>query len=349
MQEETMEPRKPVSGTTTRRRFFNRLGASLAVAGSTAVLGKAEARPSRHPEADATQGLRGPMVFVTTPMLARDGEALADYDGMGRNIGFLASRKGPYCLCICGGTGEFRDLTAEEIESLTRAAAETKGDASLIVGVGGADTEESVRRAQDLQRAGADALLAMPVRFIPAEVKYQEEMYRHLAALCSGVEIGVIPYRASYFPLEMETILRLSEIPNFVALKSADKHPEWYHELSVKAGGRLPMFPGSDFGAPYWHLAGCAGFTTGLANLVPQFCIELWEMLDEGRYVEAVKKTTRLRPLGEFRRKHGNAMIKAGMELLGYAGGPMRRTMKVLEETERDELRRLLEEMGAKV
>jgi dihydrodipicolinate synthase/N-acetylneuraminate lyase len=99
--------------------------------------------------------------------------------------------------------------------------------------------------------------------------------------------------------------------------------------------------------APYWHLAGCAGYTTGLSQLVPRKSIGLWETLDRGLYREAVVQADAFAPLVAFRKKHATAMIKAGMELLGYAGGPVRKDMKVLGELERRELRGLLQEMGA--
>lgn len=330
------------SGSWSRRTFLTRLGGQVAAGSLIAmnlpsVTGTATEQPAPVPAA----GLRGPMIFVATPMTARNGRAIVDYDGMRRNIAFYAAQRGPSCLCICGGTGEFNDLTAGEVLQATHAAAEVKGRSFLVVGVGGADTKEAVARTKALQGAGADALLAMPTEATRAGD--QQVTYQHLAALCRASEIGILPYQAAYQPLEMETILRLTELDTFVALKSAGKTAEWYQELYQRTGRSLPIFPGSDFGAPYWHLAGCAGFTTGLAGLVPQTCIGLWELLERGEYRKGVAEANRLRPLAEFRREHGTAMLKAGMEILGYAGGPVRAGVKVLNQAQRAALRQLLE------
>ena len=293
------------------------------------------------PRSVPATGMRGPMIFVATPMASRSGRVVVDYDGMRRNIAFYASQRGSFCLCICGGTGEFDDLTAEEVLQATRAAVEVKGRTFLVVGVGGSDTNEALARTKALLSSGADALLAMPNEATRAGD--QQLTYTHLAALCRASEIGILPYQAAYQPLDMDTVLRLTELASFVALKSAGKTAEWYQELYQRTGRSLPIFPGSDFGAPYWHLAGCAGFTTGLATLVPQACIGLWEMLDRGEYQKGVTEANRLRPLAKFREEHGTAMLKAGMEILGFAGGPVRASKKVLNQPQRAALRKLLE------
>ena len=337
------KPRRVTWARCSRREFL------IGVAGISAAARLAEARPSAVRAAGESRmvisGLRGAMVFVATPMKAHERRAAVDYEGMQRNVEFLAGQSGPFSLCICGGTGEFSDLTAEEIQHLTTSAAEVKRSSVLVVGVGGSDTRETIRRAQALERAGADALLAMPVE--PATLGGQRGMYDHYAALCRAVDIGVLPYRRADAPLTITTVLRLAEIRNFVALKSSDKPPDWYRELFRRTNGDLPIFPASETMAPYWHLAGCAGYTTGLSQLVPRKSIALWETLDRGLYREGLVQADAFGPLAGFRKTYGLSMIKAGMELLGYAGGPVRKDMNVLGQQQRRELRGLLQDMDA--
>ncbi len=49
-------------------------------------------------------------------------------------------------------------------------------------------------------------------------------------------------------------------------------------------------------------------------------------------------------PLTEMRREMGLPMLKAGLELLGLAGGPVRETGDTLDGAARRRLRRLMEE-----
>ena len=153
----------------------------------------------------------------------------------------------------------------------------------------------------------------MPVKAVSGAG--QEAMYEHYATLCRNVDIGALPYRRPEAPMEMDTVLRLAEIPNFVALKSAGKEADWYREVFLRTNGDLPIFPASESMAPYWHLAGCAGFTSGLVDLVPRKSVGLWETLDLGDYRKGVKLADAFRPLYAFRAKHGTPMLKAGLEL----------------------------------
>ena len=95
------------------------------------------------------------------------------------------------------------------------------------------------------------------------------------------------------------------------------------------AGPWATMYPSSQGGgenmAPYYYLAGASGFTTGMANLTLPMSIEMHNA-GMRRHVgtSAMELRDWFEPLTTLRGELGTPMLKAGLEMMGLAGGPMR-------------------------
>jgi dihydrodipicolinate synthase/N-acetylneuraminate lyase len=118
----------------------------------------------------------------------------------------------------------------------------------------------------------------------------------------------------------------------------------------------------------YTAALGCPGFVSWTANIAPELSLELLEAADAcdfARVRAAVARTGRLYEFaGVCARNRGRdpwvlpgfasghiyvGILKAASEILGLAGGPVRGPGDDLDASEREALRRILEEIGLPV
>ena len=122
----------------------------------------------------------------------------------------------------CGTTGESATLSHEEhqevIGAVVRAA---DGKTPVIAGTGSNSTSEAIRLTRFAQECGADAALHItPYYNRPT----QEGLYRHFAKIAEETEIPLVLYNVpSRTGVNMlpETVIRLAELKNVVAVKEA--------------------------------------------------------------------------------------------------------------------------------
>jgi 5-dehydro-4-deoxyglucarate dehydratase len=290
--------------------------------------------------------IRAVHIFTITPFKTSEGGPL-DLEGVRRNVAYWASLEGTKVIAVCCGTGEFPSLTEEENRQIVEITAEeTNGRCPIFSGIGG-NTEKAARMAKAAQKAGGDVVLVMPEESILAGG--EEAIFRHHATIAEEAEIGIVPYRNGNSLFSVDTILRLMEIPNVVALKDESGDIDWFRDMIVATKGRLPGITGGEMMAPYYYLAGGSGITSGMACLLFHHSLEQWEAGMAGDFDGTLAVRDGLAEITKFRGKTGGAFIKAGLELMGLAGGPVRADGAVMSIEDRKTLRRMLAELGAPV
>ena len=301
---------------------------------------------------------RGVFVFVMTPMktaLNRRGDYLIDTAGLEKNARYFGGVKGRKTLVICGGSGEFYALSPSEVRDLAAAAvAGARGKCAIVCGIGGS-TGTAVKMAENAQEAGCDALLVMP--HDPIVARGEGAIWRHHHAIAKATDIGMIPFRAPRQLLSIELVERFSRIEKVVAIKEESNAVDWVRTGCRIVGNRVPIITGGGENmAPYYYLAGAMGFTTGMANLTLPMSIAMHNACIGRRWNAAMDLRDAFEPLTSLRGELGTPMLKAGLEMMGLAGGPMRTTPEpqstgapsdgVLTAKDRARVRHLLKEKG---
>lgn len=292
----------------------------------------------------ARQHFKGPVLFTMTPMRLREGRADVDFDGFARNMKFYASHQGAYTFAVIGNVGEYSDLTPEERERMITIAAGAKGNRFLMAGAGGDTTRDAIAAAQMAEKAGADAAVVLP-----SEVMGKggdAALYTHYLEIAKAVGIGVIPYRQTTTLFSQDTVMRLLELPNIIAVKEYTGDLRFIRELSLKTAGTLPLVPPHERLAPFSFLAGASAYTSGLGNFTAPRSIELWQLLEAGKMSEAMVLADQFAELDRLRTKYGDVLIKTGLEMRGLAGGPLRKNPAPLPAEGREALQRLMRTMG---
>ncbi len=269
---------------------------------------------------------RGVYVFVMTPMktaLNRQGKFRIDPVGLEKNARYFSGIKGRKTLVICGGSGEFYALSPSEVRDLAAAAVSgARGRCQIVCGIGWS-TKISVTMAENAQEAGCDALLVMP--HDPVVARGEAAIWRHHRTIAKAVDIGIIPFRAPRQLLSIDLVKRFSGLGKVVAIKEESNAVDWVRTGCIATGNAVPIITGGGENmAPYYYLAGARGFTTGMANLTLPMSIDMHNACIRRRWNAAMDLRDFFEPLAALRGELGTPMLKAGLELMGLAGGPMR-------------------------
>jgi 4-hydroxy-tetrahydrodipicolinate synthase len=90
--------------------------------------------------------------------------------------------------------------------------------------------------------------------------------------------------------------------------------------------------------APFFHLLGAAGFTSGLVNAAPRLPVALQTALDEGDLVRAMELRGLARDFEELRAEDDAAKnvpaVRSAMALAGFPPGPPRPPLAPLEDAD---------------
>ncbi len=210
----------------------------------------------------------------------------------------LADR-GTDSLVVCGTTGESPTMTWDEEYQLFQVVQKAvAGKALVIAGAGSNSTSEAVSATKKAAKLGLDGCLqVVPYYNKPP----QEGLYNHFRAIAqSAPELPImlynIPGRTGQNMLP-ETVARLAEIPNIVAVKEASGNLDQATqircltspEFAIYSGDdslTLPMLAvgGSGVVSVASHLVGeqlqqmIAAFETGQVQVATQIHLQLFDL-----------------------------------------------------------------------
>lgn len=245
------------------------------------------------------------------------------------------------------GTGEFHSLTAAEVVALVRATVEATREAAGTKCLVFAPIGFSVRHALDIagpaSDAGADGLLLMP----PIHPYLGDSGFRdYFEAIAAGTRLPLLAYKKGPCPSD-NLLTELGQGGRLVGIKYAVNEIDGFRKFADRNRSRLGLYCGTaERFAPYFMLAGATGYTSGAGNLFPKLTLEMHRALVEGRSADAMRLLDRIRPLEDFRARHGDAYniaaVKAAMNLLGWNFGPVRPPQPRLPAADLAELEKIV-------
>jgi 4-hydroxy-tetrahydrodipicolinate synthase len=169
-------------------------------------------------------------------------------------------------LVVAGTTGESPTLTDAETADLVRAVAtQAKGHAKVVAGIGTYDTASSIRRAQQAEAAGADALLLVTPYYSKPT---QAGVVAHCRAVADATALPVmlydVPHRTG-LALTPATITELATHPRIQAIK--DAKGDLAEAMTLMATTSLAYYCGIDeLNLPYLAV-GATGLVSVTGNL----------------------------------------------------------------------------------
>lgn len=283
---------------------------------------------------------------ILTAMVTPMNEALeVDYEEAKRLAEYLINH-GSDGIVVCGTTGESPTLSSEEKLQLFRVVKETIGSrGTIIAGVGSNSTEASVNLARKAAETGVDGIMAVvPYYNKPS----QEGMFRHFQAIAEATSLPLMLYNVpgrTSTNLLPNTVKRLSEIKNIVALKEAAGSVDQVSELKRILPDNFMIYSGDDsFTLPILALGG-SGIISVAAHVIGD---EMKKMLDAwfaGDTETAMKWHLKLYPMFKGIFVTTNPVpIKALTNMIGIKAGGVRLPLVDANPDELEFLAKLLDD-----
>ncbi|MBI1850393.1 MAG: 4-hydroxy-tetrahydrodipicolinate synthase [Planctomycetes bacterium] len=252
---------------------------------------------------------------------------------------------GTHVVSPCGTTGESPTLDdAEHRAVVRRVLRAARGRIPVLAGTGSNDT----RRAVALTRAAAEegaagALVVVPYYNRPT----QEGLLAHFRRVAAASDLPIVLYNVpsrTGCTLEAETVLRLAETRNIVAIKEASGNLDAVTRLSA-AG--MTVLSGDDATTVPFMSVGAKGVVSVAANVAAREMREMVDACHRGNGAAALSLHRRLYPLFRALFLESNPIpVKAALEMLGRIDAEVRLPLTPLSESNRQKLREALSVAG---
>ncbi len=284
----------------------------------------------------------GAMVALITPF--QDGEI--DFETLDELIEFQLENSIDAIVPV-GTTGESPTLSHDEQKKvIERVVNVVGGHAPVIAGAGSNSTAEAIELTVFAKKVGADATLQVTPYY---NKPTQGGFYEHFKAVAEAVDLPMVLYNipgrcgAGMTP---ETIARLAEVENIVAVKEASGSLDQASEVASRCD--ITIISGDDSLTLPLASIGGKGVISVVANIVPADVKAMTDLILEGDLTSARQWHRKLFALCKsmLTLASNPIPIKAAMAMLNMAPEELRLPMTPLEQGRRAALKQTLEEYG---
>jgi 4-hydroxy-tetrahydrodipicolinate synthase len=284
---------------------------------------------------------KGSIVAIVTPF--KNGGV--DEEKLRELVEFQIS-SGTDAIVPCGTTGEASTLDNEEHDRVIRIVVEQVNKrVPVIAGTGSNFTNEAIELTGHARKIGADgALLVTPYYNKPS----QEGLYRHYKAVAEAVALPQILYNVpgrTGVNLRPETVARLAEISNIVAIKEASGSLQQVSEVLALCGDKLDVLSGDDFITFPMMACGAKGVISVVANIMPKEVAALVDAFFAGNWEEARKLHLQLLKISNAMFIESNPVpVKTAVALMGKCSDEVRLPLAPLSMGNKAKLAAIMKE-----
>jgi len=227
--------------------------------------------------------------------------------------------RGIHFLVPCGTTGESPTLTdAERARVVAVVAEEAAGRVPVLAGAGGYNTEEVIRAAGMMARAGASGILSVTPYY---NKPTQEGLFQHYQAIAAGVGLPIIVYNVpgrTGCNVEVATLVRIAALPHIAGIKEASGNMTQIAEVCRAVPPDFIVLSGDDALTLPVMAVGGRGVISVASNEVPSEMARLVELAESGDFTAARAAHNRLLPLMQMNFVEANPIpVKAALAMMG--------------------------------
>lgn len=222
-------------------------------------------------------------------------------------------------LIILGTCGENNSLEADEKLAVLKGAVEAVGGrVPLVAGVSEFTTKRAIEYARAAEAIGIDALMLLPCMVYVPRV---EELEAHFRAVAEATSLPIMLYNnppAYRVNVDFDTLARLENVPNIVAIKESAPDPRRFTDLINRFGDRYTVMAGLDDVALEGLMLGALGWVSGLTSAFPRESVALVAAQRRGDYAEALRIYRWFMPLLHLDAEHDLVQsIKLAEQIMG--------------------------------
>lgn len=251
-------------------------------------------------------------------------------------------------IVVAGTTGESPVLSDEEKLRLFATVKEQVGSrVSVWAGTGSNNTQHSIELSREAEKLGVDGVLLVgPYYNKPS----QEGLYQHFRAIAEAINIPAmvynIPSRTSSNILP-ETIARLAQIDNIVALKESSGDMNQVSQLAYLLPEGMKVYSGDDSLTLPMMALGAHGVVSVASHLVGKDIQRMITAFNNGDTREATRIHLALYPIFKGLFITTNPVpLKEAMNILGLEVGGLRLPLTRASQQEHEFIRNMLMSTG---
>jgi 4-hydroxy-tetrahydrodipicolinate synthase len=234
---------------------------------------------------------------------------------------------GVHGVFVLGTNSEFYALDEAEKQSvIATAVAHVNKRVPVFAGTGAESTREVVRLTRMAEREGADGVSIITPYFVGPT---QQEIYDHYRRIAEHTSLPVVLYNnpgtCGGVRIEPETLARLAQIPNILAVKDSSGDLQNTNEYIRVVPERFAVLMGRDTLIFAALACGAHGAVPATGNIAPTLLVEIYNAFQRGDLEASRAAQQRLNPLrlalGLCTAPGG---VKAALNVLGLSLGPCR-------------------------
>jgi 4-hydroxy-tetrahydrodipicolinate synthase len=270
-----------------------------------------------------------------------------DLDGA-QSLATWLLENGSDAVFVAGSTGESPTLTHKEKADLLRSTVQAaKGKGKVICGTGTYDTADSIELTKMAEKSGADAVvLVTPYYNRPP----QRGLIAHFTKVAESTSLPVILYNIpsrTACLIEPETLLRLAEVDNIVAVKDSTGDFQTASRLIKESPPDFDLYSGDDWATFPLYCMGAAGIVSVASHLVGDRIREMIELIQTGDVPSARKIHDDLMPIFKGLFVTSNPIpLKVALEIAGRPVGPPRLPLVPATPEERAKVEQAMRDAG---
>jgi 4-hydroxy-tetrahydrodipicolinate synthase len=285
--------------------------------------------------------ITGSIVALVTPMHP---DGAIDWSAFARLIEYHIE-SGTAGLGVVGTTGESPTLTVPEHCEVIRFAVEQAGGRiPVVAGTGGNSTHEAIELTVSAAEAGADYSLSVTPYY---NKPTQQGLFEHFQAVARSVNLPIILYNVpgrTGCDLLNETVVKLSQIDNIVAIKDATGDVARGAALIEAVPDGFAVFSGDDATALELMRRGGQGNVSVIANIAARDMAAMCDLALTGEWEAASEIDARLSELNNLLFIEANPIpVKWAMAQRGMMEDGIRLPLTSLSAPCRGDLERALE------
>jgi len=252
-------------------------------------------------------------------------------------------------LVVAGSTGEAATLSKEEKLKLFSAVLDAVGDqATVIAGTGSNDTRASIALTQEAEKLGVHGSLVVGPYYNKPP---QEGFYQHFKAIADNTGLPLIVYNVpgrTASNILPATIARLAQIKNIVAVKESSGNLDQVSEIVRAVPKDFLVYSGDDSLTLPILAVGGVGVVSVAGHIVAKRMQDMFTAFFAGDVATARDIHLELMPFFKVIFITTNPIpIKMAVDLAGLNGGPLRQPLIAATAAETEQIRKVMQDIGA--
>ncbi|MBD3109387.1 4-hydroxy-tetrahydrodipicolinate synthase [Bacillus sp. AGMB 02131] len=243
-------------------------------------------------------------------------------------------------IVVSGTTGESPTLSTEEKLALFQHVVKVADKrVKVIAGTGSNNTYASIELSKKAEKIGVDGLLLVAPYYNKPN---QQGLYEHFKAIAESTELPIMLYNIpgrTAVKIDVDTIVKLSAIPNIVALKESTGDLSAATAIIANTDESFKLYSGDDYLTLPMLAIGATGVVSVASHIFGNEMQEMIKAYQSGETEKAALMHQRLLPVmnGMFIAPNPTP-VKTALQMKGIDVGSVRLPLVPLTGQEREKL-----------